>query len=183
MVCTFACRANRTSSILVLGIYIKIDKKKAKQRLLKRIEKVKSGCWIWKRSKTDVGYGHLTFDGIYYSAHRFSYIIYKGEIPKGLFVLHKCDNRLCVNPKHLFVGNQSDNMKDCYIKNRHARISVLGQEAWNSKLKDKDVVKIKKLYKMGLIQKKIAEMFNVDRSLISRVINNKRWKHIVIIPQ
>lgn len=156
-----------------------IDKKRAKQRLLRRVEKTKDGCWIWGGGKTDVGYGRVSFDGLFYSVHRLSYLIYKEEIPNGLFVLHKCDRRSCINPKHLFVGTQSDNMKDCYAKNRHSRISALGEKAYNSKLKDKYIPKIKKLYKDGLMQKEIAKMFGVNRSLISRVINDKRWKHTI----
>lgn len=77
-----------------------------------------SGCWIWVGTITNIGYGKV---GVAYktiSAHRYSYTKYIGEIPEGKLVLHKCDIRCCVNPNHLFLGNQSDNIKDMYAKNR-----------------------------------------------------------------
>lgn len=83
-------------------------------------EKVdKSGnCWIWQGSVNKEGYGGVQVKGMTWSTHRYSWFIEYGEIPKGLCVLHKCDNPSCVRPDHLFLGTQKDNVIDCYNKGR-----------------------------------------------------------------
>lgn len=80
-----------------------------------------SGCWIWMLSLNADGYGSLCIDKMFKRAHRLSWELHKGEIPIGMSVLHKCDIPACVNPDHLFLGTQSDNMKDMYAKERHPR--------------------------------------------------------------
>ena len=79
-----------------------------------------SGCWEWQSyiCKRD-GYGKIGFDGKIIGTHRISYILHHGSIPDGLFVLHKCDNRKCVNPEHLYVGTAKDNMNDKMDRDRH----------------------------------------------------------------
>jgi len=87
-----------------------------------------NGCWEWHSSLTGGGYGaffvHHPDKREIVRAHRFSWELANGSIPNGLWVLHKCDNRICVNPDHLFLGNRSDNMIDCA---RKGRLSVIGQ--------------------------------------------------------
>lgn len=80
--------------------------------------KRKRGCWEWLGSKIN-GYGQFYYEGKNYRAHRLSYKIFIGPTPDDLFVCHKCDNPGCVNPKHLFLGTNSDNQKDCVAKGRH----------------------------------------------------------------
>ena len=77
------------------------------------------GCWIWKGSMTRGGYGHFVISGKHYRAHRAAWIFTNGEIPKGLNVLHKCDNPPCVNPEHLFTGTLKDNAQDMLQKGRY----------------------------------------------------------------
>lgn len=78
------------------------------------------GCWIWQSTIAWRGYGLYSMNRKRLAAHRASWIIHKGEIPDGLFVLHKCDVRTCVNPDHLFLGTQKDNMQDCIKKGRYS---------------------------------------------------------------
>ena len=76
-------------------------------------------CWGWKGAKHDFGYGVIHYKKEQLTAHRFAYSHYVGEIPECVFVLHKCDNPECSNPKHLFLGTNLDNINDCIAKGRH----------------------------------------------------------------
>lgn len=76
-------------------------------------------CWEWIGNQHGYGYGVLPYKKENIRAHRFSYSHYVGEIPEGMFVCHKCDNPVCSNPKHLFLGTNIDNINDCIKKGRH----------------------------------------------------------------
>lgn len=150
---------------------------KQQDKIKKRFwNKVKKGddCWEWVGAKLRGGYGSFRVNRKNtIQAHRFSYQINKGNISKGLYVLHTCDNPSCVNPKHLWCGTQLENMKDCYNKGRVAK----GEKAWNCKLKQTQVEEIKRKYSKGNItQRKLAQQYNIDPSHISRIVNNKRRK-------
>jgi hypothetical protein len=81
-----------------------------------------TGCWLWLRSRDKDGYGSLRADGRTRRAHREAYMAYMGPIPDGAHVLHKCDTPACVNPDHLFLGTQRDNLRDCVVKGRHGNL-------------------------------------------------------------
>jgi hypothetical protein len=143
-----------------------------------------NGCWIWKRSKIK-GYGKSDFKGKLILAHRLSYLTFVGEISNNLFVLHTCDNPACVNPKHLFLGTQEDNMKDRNNKNRQARLK--GEDNGKSKLLKEEVNEIRILWsaelaeraggrRAQLTQKELGKRFGVGQATISDIFNNKRWK-------
>lgn len=78
-------------------------------------------CWEWQGSRTYDGYGHVSVGGKLFLAHRVLYVVYKGEIPSGLVLLHSCDNRKCVSPHHLRVGTQAENLQDMHNKGRWRR--------------------------------------------------------------
>ena len=89
-----------------------------------------SGCWVWTRCVNSTGYGSIGVDGKMVNVHRFSWRLHFGEIPKGQYVLHKCDVRACVNPQHLFLGSQLQNIRDGQGK---GRIYKLGEDACKNK--------------------------------------------------
>jgi hypothetical protein len=87
-----------------------------------------SGCWIWTGSTMgQMHYGALWLGHKYIAAHRLAWQLFKGEIPKGKSVLHRCDTPLCVNPGHLFTGTQNDNVQDCINKGRMNKEKKIGQ--------------------------------------------------------
>lgn len=129
------------------------------------------GCWEWVGATISKGYGMIGRE----LAHRVSYQLFVGEIPSGLFVLHRCDNRSCVNPKHLFLGTNTDNMQDMLTKNRGNKAK--GAAVCNAKLTEALVKEIRE--RSQLVQHKdIAKEYGVTASTIGRVRSRKTWKHI-----
>ena len=148
-----------------------------KERFNAKWEIDENGCWIWTGAKLPKGYGFIkipkTRRQIY--AHRLSFLISGGTIPEGMNVLHRCDNPACVNPTHLFVGSQKDNLQDMAEKHRH----LCGEKNTEAVLTAPDVVKIKKLLAMNAFsQTEIGRMFGVAQITISRIHRGLRWKHI-----
>ncbi len=116
-----------------------------------------SGCWIWTGNISKYGYGYLSINDKNVRAHRCSYSLFVGEIPKDLYVCHTCDLRCCVNPRHLFLGTQRDNMKDMVAKGRASRvIGAIGENHSSAKLKIKDVIWLKELANNGISQKDLS---------------------------
>lgn len=76
-------------------------------------------CWHWTRARNGMGYGRITYENKMQMVHRLSYRAFIGSIPEGMSVLHTCDNRVCINPEHLWLGTYSDNLRDCWAKGRH----------------------------------------------------------------
>ena len=139
-------------------------------------------CWIWTAGKLKDGYGHYRFNGKPCRAHRVSYELANGEIPVGFFVLHKCDNPVCVNPDHLVLGTVADNAKDMTRKGR-GRYSY-GEKNGQSKLTHEKVAKIRKMYSLGEVsQKRISEIFGVAESRINEIVNYKSWKSSIEPPE
>lgn len=147
-----------------------------------RYVKKTDGCWEWLGSKTSGGYGQLMVKGENgfrpVRAHRFSYQLHYGKIPKGegfhgTCILHHCDNPPCVNPKHLFPGTNRENIDDMKKKGRTA--DRRGEKSGRAKLTWNDVRMIREIGRNNT-QSAITKIFKVDRSIISEIINNKIWK-------
>ena len=77
------------------------------------------GCWEWTGAKSRAGYGQFGYLGNWYRAHRVAYLVWRGPLKRGLYVCHRCDNPGCVRPSHLFLGTNSDNIRDSLTKGRH----------------------------------------------------------------
>jgi hypothetical protein len=125
-------------------------------------------CWEWCKAKDSRGYGEVwdkeKKKGI--KAHRYYYKKFIGDIPNGLYICHKCDNTSCVNPAHLFLGTQEDNLKDA---RRKGRLSY-------AKLTEDIASQIRADYKTGqTTQKYLANIHGVSQSEISDIIRGKRW--------
>lgn len=141
-----------------------------KDRFLQYVNKTDT-CWFWTGCKS-AGYGAFRLKGKNIRSHRLSYELHKGEIPKGLCVCHSCDNRVCVNPDHLWLGTHLDNQKDCTKKGRRN-----SENNRSAKLSWVDVHKIRKLYadkKHNGVE--LSKMFGVTHSRIYSLINFRTWK-------
>ena len=133
-------------------------------------------CWEWQAGKNNKGYGAFKFGGSTIGAHRFSYLLARGSIPVGMQVCHHCDNPGCVNPKHLFVGTQSDNQQDSVAKGRDN--PPWGEKCGKAKLCNGDVYEIRRLYSLGVTQVLLAKMWIVSVWAIADIVNRNTWKHI-----
>lgn len=146
------------------------------KRFWEKVSKTEN-CWNWLASLDKDGYGKIKFLGKNRRAHRMAWILINGKIPKGLYVLHKCDRPSCVNPAHLFLGTNEDNMKDMIKKDRSSR--NVGELNPMTKFTKKQIKMIRGLVKTKkYFQHEIAIMFNTTQSNISVISNNINWKNI-----
>ena len=137
-----------------------------------------SGCWVWMGAVQSSGYGHLKINGRYLLAHRVSYMMSAGQIPDGLHVLHKCDNRVCVNPTHLFLGDRFENMQDMISKGRGKWPPKRGEQNGNTSLKECDVIDLREKFEIGVSRAELARIFNIGWSSVDRIVKRKVWSHI-----
>jgi hypothetical protein len=134
-------------------------------------------CWLWMKPL------RCWYGGIWcgerqrtISTHRASYEVYVGPIPDGLCVLHRCDVPRCVNPRHLFLGTQSDNIADRHAKGRTVVIRLTGSNAPHAKLTEGDVAEIRKLRSAGYTLQRLGEMYGIEPSGICMMCTGKTWK-------
>lgn len=123
-------------------------------------------CWEWQGTRNALNYGHFRIRHKTAKAHRVAWMICNGDIPKGLFICHACDNPPCVNPAHLWIGTELENIKDRDTKKRVAH----GEKHYNCKLSDADILTI---FNAKGTQKAIAEKFGIDQSWVSDIKNKK----------
>lgn len=141
-------------------------------RLLeKAIRNPDSGCWEWTAHRFENGYGAIIIEKKVRKAHRVSYELHCGPIPDGARILHKCDNPSCINPDHLRIGTQTENVEDMIAKGRKA----LGERTGVSKLTEQDVIAIRRSTEPS---RKIATTYGVGKTTINSIRAGKYWKHI-----
>lgn len=146
---------------------------KVLEKFWSKVDKT-SDCWEWLGSTNNMGYGYLCFNGKTQGAHRISWELTYGLIPDGFFVLHDCDNRLCVRPSHLWLGTQADNQADKARKNR----SASGEAHGRSRLKAIEIIKIRELSAQGLTQASIAKLFGIVQPHVNRIVHLSQWGRI-----
>lgn len=131
-----------------------------------------SGCWIWMHALDVQGYGALEFLGAQnVKAHRLSWEVYRGPIPKGMHVCHCCDIPCCVNPDHLFLGTHTDNMRDKAKKGRAPR----GESHCDAILTDADVLAIRRSNETN---QALADRYGVGLTTLWKARNGVTWKHL-----
>lgn len=133
-------------------------------------------CWVWTSECVNKGYGRMKYGTVRQLAHRISWELKNGPIPKDLQVLHQCDKPPCVRPDHLFLGTQKENLQDMLKKGRANK--AIGQRHGRSKITEADVRKAHYLVADGVPQMEVALKLGVHVNTIARVISGSRWAHI-----
>lgn len=150
---------------------------KVLKKILERIEIDINSCWNYKGCKILTGYGHMHFRGIDFYVHRAMYILTYGEIPKGMQVLHRCDNPSCCNPEHLFLGTVADNMHDRDSKGRN-RFSKNDYKNKSNKLTKEQIKEIKKSLLEGNTVANLAKEYGVHYYDIYNIKINRSYRLI-----
>ncbi len=152
---------------------------------------LKTKCWLWTGSTFKSGYGQFCIHPKNVKAHRYSWELYTGVVPD-YCVLHRCDNPICVNPEHLFLGTHKDNSDDMKSKDRQARGDrhksvtkpesvAKGVDHGRAKLTDEDVIVIRQLYIKGSSlfgSYALAAMYEVSQHLIMLIVKRRIWTHL-----
>lgn len=145
------------------------------------------GCWLWQGGTDNRGYGVFAYKATnpcrFTKAHRFSFALHGGPFDEGFHVCHHCDVPGCVNPAHLFLGTQADNIRDMHAKGRGFLIppglGTRGEEVTQSKLVAAQVREIRALYATGQYRQiDIAERFGVTKGNVSAIVARRTWKHV-----
>jgi hypothetical protein len=168
-----------------------IESSKILNRFWSKVErKGPNECWLWKAGRFKRGYGLFYLHRKLQKAHRASFQIHHGEIPPGKCVCHTCDNPLCVNPAHLWIGSVAENNKDRSIKGRsatgdrsgartHIHLVPRGERAAHAKVTASDVIEIRRRYNEGGVsQKSLGDEFGITQSVVSKIILRENWRHI-----
>jgi len=135
-----------------------------------------SGCWLWLGAYHRQGYGNITVDSRSQLAHRVSWFLHHGFMPDPkIKVCHRCDLPSCVNPDHLFLGSQLDNMRDCFSKGRGTRADHKGEKNVNAILSEEQVLSILDDHRK---YREIAAVFGCSPSTIGMIKKGRNWPHV-----
>jgi len=150
------------------------------QRIADRIEPdLNSGCWLWTGALNSHGYGKIWADRRLHRAHRVTYSLFVGEIAPGLVVCHRCDTPACVNPDHLFLGTQADNIRDMNLKGRRTQGRVYAG-ALNSaaKLTEDQARKVLADVRAGRTKTAVANDNGITRTAVYHIVTGRNWPHL-----
>lgn len=168
-------------------------RKPALERFWDRVDK-SSDCWLWAGTKKNHSrypdpnrrYGVMEFEGRQWEVHRLSYKLAHGDIPIGMLVCHKCDNPLCVNPDHLFLGTIQENNRDRHVKGRtqvgRQQASITNPERQSKKLTIDQVREIHKRFSQGEGSDVLGQEFGIQRSTVHRIATGKMWSSVTGLP-
>lgn len=137
-----------------------------------------SKCLEWQSAKCGYGYGRFFHDKTSIKAHREMWRRAVGEIPEGLHVLHKCDNRKCVNPLHLFIGTHQDNVRDMVEKKRNKWTVRKGEAHHNAIINDEIVREIRRRLLDGEKVSNIANRFHIREHIVYHIKSGDQWSHV-----
>lgn len=160
---------------------MELEAARAFGRMLSLAIELPDQCWIWTGAKSNFGHGRMKVGKKLLSPHRLAYEVFVRDLNEGEMVCHHCDNPSCVNPRHLFAGSNSDNMKDAAAKGRLRQQTdpsyLQGENRKTAKLNDEKVREIRR--SAGVVSvKDLAAKFGVHRCVIQNVIKRTRWKHV-----
>jgi hypothetical protein len=145
-----------------------------KDRLERGYEVAANGCWIWRGTINNAGYGITSDNGRKKLAHRAMRELVGRPIPPGMDACHSCDTPACINPDHIFAGSRADNMRDAARKGRTRR----GEQVSSAKLSASVVRQMRELFAAGVRQARIAERFGVDPRHVHAVVRGHLWRHV-----
>lgn len=138
-----------------------------------------SGCWLWQGAFSRMGYGAFSVDSVPKRANRVSYELFKGPIPPGLFVLHRCDTPACVNPDHLYAGTDKDNVRDMVARNRmNFSNQIRGERHHQSKLNAATVRMLRESNHYRHRARDLAKEYGVSKTAINRALKGLSWTHV-----
>src|SRR5438270_3637902 len=144
-----------------------------REKFLAKVSPREDGCWLWTGLVRPDGYGATRFEGREQGAHRVAWKLFRGKIPPGMAVCHKCDVRACVNPAHLFPGTPADNVKDMTRKGRNRQ----GEKHGSARLTLAQVRRIKTmLAEDKLYMSEIAREFEVSETTIRAIKAGRTWR-------
>jgi hypothetical protein len=139
-----------------------------------RYVKHQDGCWLWQTNLDKDGYGRFYYNGREHKAHRISYFHHNKIQPGLLLVCHSCDTPACVNPEHLYLGDDKQNHRDMVVRGR----STACENHPGAKLNSKQIEEIKQVYAEGeLTQVEIGAMFLISGGMVSRIVGGQSWKN------
>lgn len=152
-------------------------------RFWQRVNKLgDADCWNWTAGTGNHGYGSLSVNGSPRTVHRIAWEIANGNIPEGMHVLHQCDNRLCCNPAHLFLGTNLDNIQDMVSKGRQAKgpskQAKTGESNPKATLTAQQVIEIRRRCANDEHQRDIAREYGISQGHVSNLVRRVTWKHI-----
>lgn len=152
-------------------------RKTVADRFLEKVDRSNpEGCWLWTAYRNRDGYGRFGFNGKSRAAHRLMYQWVRGDIPRGLVVRHSCDTPSCVNPDHLEVGTQRENIHDMMVRGRWG--GPVGEGNHHAKLTEDDVREIRERAAQGASAVEVSQDYPVSPEQAANIISGRSWKRV-----